>query len=250
MAEEYIHSLAALLFAFSTFSATVRLDYNCAFAMLAFFFVNNDSTKYSFNPEQRTVFLWLCVFSCLIDFNWILTHWNMGEVYNHSTLHKLSGSMIFVIDLSIIEFVFIKIPFVMMLCLVNSSGRDDSQYQIPAHDVQRWGQQQSYRPNVREDQRSKSQQIEKPWDMSEIKKEPSRVLSNDSSVDEGAPVQSNQNVTLELKVSKKDAAVMSSTRYGSDNSRGQDTHSDPTIEIDVKKHTTGYEKQNIAITET
>jgi hypothetical protein len=119
VAENHIHSFGLLLFTFSTFTSTARLDYNCAFGLLTFFFVKRKNASYSFNLEQCIMFFWLCVFSCVIDLTWISIHANAGEVYDHSVMHKLASTVRFVTSFSIIEFLLVKIPFVVILFLVS-----------------------------------------------------------------------------------------------------------------------------------
>jgi len=213
LAEDYFHSFAMMLFAFSTFTSTVRLDYNCAFALLAFFFVLREKTDFSFNYEQLTVFCWLCLFSCFIDIAWIGLYSNADRVYDHSILHKLASTVRVVTIVSIMEFFVIKLPFVVMLFLVKGSDTNFVLRSIPRNDVKRPRVLSSYEQcetNINlADQVGDKQ---KPWNMQKIDENSSADphVSKSVEVSEGdkQPLfRSVDNVSLEISADDDETGV-------------------------------------------
>jgi len=246
LAEEYFHSFAMLLFAFSTFTSTARLDHNCAFALLAFFFVRRDKTKYSFNSEQYTVFFWLCVFSCVIDITWISLYANADQVYDHSVLHKLASTVKFVTTVSIIEFVVVKLPFVVMLFLMKGLEDSNIMTSIPAEEINRPNNDESWGRGRADDARQDL--AENAWDMQNIQ-ENSRRDPDDSmpvevtEAESQQPTRSVNNVSLEIEDFEEKPSEASKSKSGSTSSLENDVQSDPSISA-VTNETTEKETRN------
>jgi len=88
--------------------------------------------------------------------------------------------------------------------------------------------------------------------MGNIGEESKRDLNKDTLMNEKGPVQSVENVAREVEVLENGHDLSSKSLHESGSGRGQDTHSDPSIGIEVKEHDNGTEeilKNSISLTQ-